>query len=106
MCITVRWGREFFNLIKMEIDIIERLELVAIRIPPGDKWTLTGYTKKIVHPSLTDALEAYFQQTGFKGEYRLAPMDSKLYAIKSEEKAKEVELPKVYSFYGEFKQGI
>ena len=44
----------------MEIDIIERLELVAIRIPPGDKWTLTGDTKKIVHPSLTDALEAYF----------------------------------------------
>lgn len=90
----------------MEIDIIEQLELIATRIPPGDKWCLTIDSKKIIHNSLTDALEAYFQQTGFKGEYRLAPLDSKIYAIKTEEKIKEKEPPKLYSFYGEFKQGI
>lgn len=90
----------------MEIDIIEQLELIAIRIPPGDRWKLVDDKNETIYPSLTDVLEAYFQKTGFKGEYKLSPLDSKIYAIKTEEKVKEVELPKVYSFYGEFKQGI
>jgi len=90
----------------METQIVETLELIATRVPPSDRWKLTDSNSQIIYNSLTDTLEAYFQQTGFKGEYRLAPLDSKLYAIKTEERKKEVEPPKTYSFYGEFKQGI
>ena len=35
----------------------------------------------LVHKTLTDTLEAYMVKTGFKGEYRLAPLKGKLYAI-------------------------
>ena len=48
-----------------------------------------------------------FQATEFKGEYKLAPLDSKLYALKSKEEeiiVKE-EPEKRYGLFGEFKQG-
>jgi hypothetical protein len=90
----------------METNIIEKLELIATRIPPGDRWKLTNDKSQTTYNSLTDTLEAYFQLTGFKGEYRLAPLDSKIYIIQTEEYIKEIEPPKTYSFYGEFKQGI
>ena len=53
--------------------IIEHNELIAVRIPPGDKWSLVG--------------------------------DSKLYAIQSTEEGVLKEEPKMFSLYGEFKQG-
>ena len=85
-----------------ETKIVEQNVLIAERVPPGDKWRLIG--EKEVHPSLTDALEAYMAKTGFKGNYRLEPLQSKLYAID----AKEVEIPKPvekrYSIYGEYGQ--
>ena len=75
----------------MKTKVVERNEVIATRVPPGDRWTLVEDSKKIIHKSLTDALEAYLTSTGFKGEYRLAPLDSKLYAIKtSEEEVKPV----------------
>ena len=58
----------------------EFLELIANRQPPGDSWVLVG--DKVVHKSLTEALEAWFAKTGQKAEFRLAPLDSKLYVIK------------------------
>ena len=64
-------------------EIVEFPELIAIRVPPGDKWMLKDDPYVNVYPSITDGLEAYFQATEFKGEYRLAPLDSKLYAIKT-----------------------
>ena len=90
----------------MDTIVKEQLELIANRkVGFGDIWSLIGETKE--HNSLTKTLEAYFQKTGFKGEYRLAPLDSKLYAIKKYEENIEPEKPKVYSFYGEnFRQGI
>ena len=55
--------------------------LIAERVPPGDRWSLVGDEK--VHPSLTDALNAYFEMATLKPiAYRLEPMNSKLYAIK------------------------
>ena len=61
--------------------------------------------KKIIHESLTDALEAYFQKSGTKCEFKLAPLDSKLYAIYSHEEEIIPEAPKSYGMYGDFKQG-
>lgn len=80
--------------------------MIAKRVPPGDRWTLIGDPKKEVFKSLTDALEAFFHQTGFKGAYRLDPLDSKLYAIQTQEEEIKKEEPKMYGLYGEFKQGV
>ena len=60
----------------MEKEIKEHNELIATRVPPGDRWELVADSKKQVHPTLTDTLE-----------------------VKPEE-------PKMYSLYGEFRQGI
>ena len=61
----------------------------------------TGASKKVIHKSLTDALEAYLGVTSFKGEYRLAPLDSKLYAIKTTEEEIKPEPIKKYNIYGD-----
>ena len=41
-------------------------------------------------------------KTGFKGEYRLAPLKSELFAISSEEVEVKPEPEKKYSIYGEY----
>ena len=81
--------------------ITEHNELIAIRVPPGDRWTLKNDIKKVIHNSLTEVLEAYFLETRFKGEYRLAPMDSKLYVIKQVQEVIQPELPKSFNIYGD-----
>ena len=78
----------------------EFLELIANRQPPGDSWVLVG--DKVVHKSLTEALEAWFGKTGQKAEFRLAPLDSKLYVITTEEVEIKPEPPKKYNIYGDF----
>ena len=90
----------------MSTKLTEHNQLIATRVPPGDKWTLVDDEKKIIHESLTDALEAYFQKTGQKCEFRLAPLDSKLYAIISHEEEIIPDPPKEYSIYGDFRQGV
>ena len=80
---------------------IERNELIATRVPPGDRFTLVDDSKKVIHKSLTDTLEAYLEVTNFKGEYRLAPLDGKLYAIKSTEEEIKPEPIKKYNIYGD-----
>jgi len=57
--------------------------------------------RKIVYNSLTEVLEAYFIETKFKGEYRLAPLDSKLYAIRVVEEDIIPESPKLFNIYGD-----
>jgi hypothetical protein len=96
------------NKNNMSVKIIEHNKLIAIRIPSGDRWSLTDDPEKTVHSSLTDTLEAFFHKTGFKGAYRLDPLDSKLYAIHTQEEEIPVEQPKEYGIYGEvsFKQGV
>ena len=79
----------------------EHNELIALRVPPGDRWTLKNDVKKIIHNSLTEVLEAYFIETRFKGEYRLAPLDSKLYVIKQVQEVIQPELPKSFNIYGD-----
>jgi len=86
----------------METQVVETLELIANRVKgKGDTWILVGDAKKVVHPSLTDALEAWFEKNQEQVEFRLAPLDSKLYVIRTEEKTIEPEAPKRYNLYGD-----
>ena len=78
----------------------EFLELIANRVPPGDRWTLVGDNK--MYNSLTETLEAWFSKTGEKAEFRLAPLDSKLYVIRTEEVEVKPEPPKKFNIYGDF----
>ena len=86
----------------METQTVEILELIAIRQPPSDRWVLVGDEKNIIHPSLTDALEAYFQKTQDKCHFRLEPLNSKLFAIKTQVEDILPTPPKQYNIYGDF----
>ena len=84
-----------------ETKIVETTELIATRVPPGDRWRLTSDPKNIVHPSLMDVLESYFISNKFKGDYRFSPSESKIYIIKTTEEEIIPEPPKTYNIYGE-----
>ena len=87
----------------MATQIEEKNILIARRVPPGDKWRLVANEPDgPVHKSLTDTLEAYMVKTGFKGNYRLEPLQSKLYAIQTDEIEVKPEPVKKFSLYGEF----
>ena len=79
--------------------------LIARRVPPGDKWRLVANEPDgPIHKTLTDTLEAYMVKTGFKGEYRLAPLKSELYAISTTEEEIKPEPVKKFSLYGEYSE--
>ena len=91
----------------MKTEILEQNELIAVRVPPGDNWKLTnsqGGTQGTTYTSLTDTLEAWFQKTGEAVHFRLEPLNSKLYAIRTEEIEIKPEPIKTFSLYGEFSQ--
>ena len=85
----------------MKVEKVEYNELIATRVPPGDQWVLVNDRNKVIHKSLTDALEAWFEKNQEQVEFRLAPLDSKLYVIRSEEKEIQPEPPKRYNIYGD-----
>jgi hypothetical protein len=87
-----------------EFETVEQKQLIAKRVPPGDRWSLTSGEE--VYESLTDTLEAYFQKTKFNKAFYLDPIGSALYAVDRVEVEVEQEPIREYSFYGEFKQGI
>jgi hypothetical protein len=76
---------------------IESLELIATRVAgKGDTWVLVG--EETERSSLTEALEAYFQNSEIKPiAYRLEPQNSKLFAIKQG----IPEPPKRFNIYGD-----
>ena len=78
---------------------VEFNELIAIRVPPSDRWSLVGDSTKTVYNSLTEVLEAWFEKNQEKAEFRLAPLDSKVYVIRTENKSPEP--PKRYNIYGD-----
>jgi|TARA_B100001093_G_scaffold134438_1_gene126981 hypothetical protein len=85
----------------METQVVEINELIATRVPPGDRWVLVNDEKEIIHESITDALESWFDKNQEKVEFRLAPLDSKLFAIRSEEEEILPEPTKRYNIYGD-----
>ena len=80
--------------------IQETYTLIATRVPPGDRWLLSDDSKRVVHPSLTDALEAYYQKTQQPCDFKLAPLKGELYMITTEELAPEP--PKRFNIYGDY----
>jgi len=74
--------------------------LIARRVPPGDQWCLVDDEKQIVHKSLTETLEAYFQKVNKPYEFRLAPLKGELYIITTEEVAPTP--PKRFNIYGDY----
>jgi hypothetical protein len=81
---------------------VEKNILIAKRVPPGDRWALIDDGNDVCN-SLTEALEAYFQKTQVKCEFRLAPLKGELYMITTE----EVEPPppppaKKFNIYGDY----
>jgi hypothetical protein len=87
---------------KQRTELEETNVLIAIRQPPGDRWQLADEPQGKIHTNLTDVLEAYMQKSGFKGDYRLAPLKGDLYAINVEEVRITIEPVKKFSLYGEF----
>jgi len=86
----------------METKLIENKLLIANRQPPGNRWQLADEPGGKIYGSIVDTLEAYMHKTGFKGHYRLEPLESKLYALDSKEIEIKPEPIKTYSLYGEF----
>ena len=85
----------------MVTEKVEYNELIATRVPPGDQWVLVEDKNKVIHKTITDALEAWFDKNQENVEFRLAPLDSKLYVIRSEEKEIAPEATKRYNIYGD-----
>jgi hypothetical protein len=82
-------------------EIQEKLIEVAIRQAPGDNWKVHGTEK--IQPSLTDALEAWYQKATIKPQaFRLDLISGRLYAIVSNEVEVQEPEPKKYSIYGDY----
>jgi hypothetical protein len=84
----------------METKVEEFYEIIANRVPPGDRWTLVG--DKTIYNSITETLEAWFAKTGEKAEFKLAPLAGKLYVIRTEEVEIKPEPPKKFNIYGDY----
>jgi hypothetical protein len=84
----------------METSKKEFYELIANRVPPGDRWALVGESE--IHNSLTEVLEAWFEKTGEKAEFKLNPIGGKAYVIRTEEVEIKPVTPKKFNMYGDY----
>lgn len=82
-------------------ETIESVELIALRVPPGDQWELVIDKENIID-GLVQALTQYMRKTKFKGNYRLEPLNGRLYAIREEEIDVTEPEPERFDLYGEF----
>ena len=84
-----------------EFETVEQKQLIAKRVPPGDSWRLVDDPQRVVHSSLTETLEAYFQKTRFNAAFYLDPIGSALYAVDRVEVEIKPEPIKTFDFYGD-----
>ena len=81
----------------MEKELKEQKELVLKRVPPGDRWAFANGKNSAIYPSLTDALEGWYQINGDTNFY-IEARKGTVEIIRQE----EVEIPvKRFSLYGE-----
>ena len=81
----------------METEIKEQKVLVLKRVPPGDRWAFANGKNSAVYPSLTDALEGWYQINGDTNFY-IEARKGTVEIIREE----EIEVPvKRFSLYGE-----
>jgi hypothetical protein len=72
--------------------------VVLKRVAPGDRWVFANATKSsLVYPSLTDALEAYYQVNG-DTQYFIDARDGTVSVFEVKEYDEPV---KTFSLYGE-----
>ena len=82
-------------------------ELIAIRVPPGDRWKLINTdgqsTSDEVIDGIVEAMSVYMRTRNYYGDYRLAPLDNggRIYIIKKVEVQVEKPPVKKYDLYGE-----
>jgi len=81
----------------METEIKEQKELVLKRVPPGDRWVFADGSQTEIYTSLTDTLEAWFQQTG-DTQFYIDARKGTVEVVKKEEIQKPL---KKFSLYGE-----
>ncbi len=81
----------------MEKELKEQKELILKRVPPGDRWVFADGSQKDIYPSLTDALEAWYQTNGDTNFY-IEARNGTVEIIRQEEVEKPV---KRFSLYGE-----
>jgi hypothetical protein len=81
----------------METEIKEQKELVLKRVPPGDRWIFANNKNSAVYLSLTDGLEAWYQNFGDTNFY-IEARKGTVEIIKQQEVEKPV---KRFSLYGE-----
>jgi len=80
---------------------VEKNFKIADRVPPGDRWQVINV--KEIQPSLTDALNAYYEVAVVKPQaFRLEPMNGSLYMITTEYIEIQEPEPKKYSIYGDY----
>lgn len=84
----------------MGVETEEIIDLIAQRVPPGDNWELVIDKGNTVQ-GLVQALTLYMRKTGFKGHYRLEPLNGKLFAIKEQQIELPEPEPEVWDLYGE-----
>jgi hypothetical protein len=78
-------------------ELKEEKILVLKRVPPGDKWVFSTTPNGTIYPSLTDALEAWYQNTGDTNFY-IEARKGTVEIVKQSEIETEV---KRFSLYGE-----
>jgi len=68
------------------------------RVPPGDRWIEIDGSADKIFPTLTDALEHYFQKTGARQYYIDAASGN---IMKVSEEPDPPVIPQTYSIYGD-----
>ena len=84
-----------------EFETVENKQLIAKRVPPGDRWSLIADPSSEVYNTLTDTLEAYFKKTQFNAAFYLVPIGSSLYAVERTEIEVKPKPIKTFDFYGD-----
>jgi hypothetical protein len=83
-----------------EFQTVEQKQLIAKRVPPGDRWALINEPDTVIS-SLTETLEKYFQKTQFNKAFYLDPLGGALYAVDRVEIELKPEPIKTFDFYGD-----
>jgi hypothetical protein len=83
-----------------EFETVEQKQLIAKRVPPGDRWALTNEPDTVIS-SLTETLEMYFQKTKFNKAFYLDPLGGALYSVNRVEIEIKPEPIKTFDFYGD-----
>lgn len=100
---TIQYGRFGSSPEDPEVEVREKKERVAKRVPPGDRWEpLFGTldSEELVFESLTDILEYIFQEQG-STQFYMDAREGYVYTVQKEEVKREPQPTKKYSLYGE-----